>query len=256
MLTGAGISTDSGIPDYRGPDAPVRQPMMIGEFRGSADARQRYWARSFIGWQRTRAAEPNDAHRVLAHVARTRGLIGVITQNVDGLHTQSGQPDVIDLHGLLDRVICLDCQQLTSRQRLQERLANLNPGFSADNVQLLPDGDVALDDTAGFRVAACENCSGILKPDVVFFGENAPRDRVQQCRDWVDAAESLLVLGSSLAVMSGLRFVKRARDQDMRIVIVNRGPTRGDDLADVKINAGCSETLRSWLGSAEPASAG
>lgn len=251
VLTGAGVSTDSGIPDYRGPGAPVRRPMTFSQFRGSAAARQRYWARAYLGWDAMVAAQPNESHTMLAGLARTRGLAGLITQNVDGLHTEAGQPDVIDLHGRLDRVICLDCRQVTSRDWQQNRLRALNPGFTADNVERLPDGDVALEETEGFDVAACGHCGGALKPDVVFFGENAPKDRVQRCHDLVDSAESLLVLGSSLAVWSGLRFVKQAHRRDIPIVIVNHGATRGDEYADVKIEAGCAQTLRQWLGSPE-----
>lgn len=225
--------------------------MTISTFRGSAQARQRYWARGYLGWESMSGAEPNYSHHALAQVARTRGLAGLITQNVDGLHTDAGSADVIDLHGRLDRVICLNCARLISRTRMQARLLALNPGFSAGNVERLPDGDVALEDTAGFSVAACEWCGGVLKPDVVFFGENAPRERVRKCRELVDSADSLLVLGSSLAVMSGLRFVKQAHSRGVPVVIVNRGPTRGDDLANVKIDGGCAETLRTWLTAVE-----
>lgn len=251
VLTGAGVSTDSGIPDYRGPHAPVRQPMTFSQFRRSATARQRYWARGYLGWQSMWVAEPNDAHRMLASVATGRGLRGLITQNVDGLHTAAGHPDVIDLHGRLDRVICLDCGRSTSRNRVQQRLAALNPGFTAENITLLPDGDVDFDDTERFTVAECEYCGGVLKPDVVFFGENAPKERVAASRELVDGADWLLVLGSSLAVWSGLRFVRQASASNTPVVIVNRGATRGDELADVKINDGVTETLRLWLGARE-----
>lgn len=251
VLTGAGVSTDSGIPDYRGPHAPVRQPMTYSQFRSSAAARQRYWARGYLGWRSMWVAEPNDAHRMLAATATTNGLGGLITQNVDGLHTAAGHPDVIDLHGRLDRVVCLECGRTTSRARVQDRLSALNPGFSAENVTLLPDGDVDFEDTERFTVAECEYCGGVLKPDVVFFGENAPRQRVEASRELVNRADWLLVLGSSLAVWSGLRFVKQARARDIPVVIVNRGATRGDELADVKIDAGVTETLRLWLGARE-----
>lgn len=247
-LTGAGMSTDSGIPDYRGPDSPQATPMLYSEFVGSESSRQRYWARSYLGWQRTAVASPNAGHRALADLA-DRGLNGVITQNVDGLHTAAGSDPVIDLHGRLALVICLDCGQRTSRADYQDRLTELNPQVAGDlseHPELLPDGDVIVDDWSGFRVAPCQNCGGVLKPDVIFFGESVPRERVDASFRLIDAADALLVAGSSLAVMSGLRFVRHVARNDPRdkpVIIINRGATRGDELATVKIDAGTSPAL-------------
>ena len=248
VLTGAGVSTDSGIPDYRGPGAPVRTPITYQEFVRTSEGRQRYWARAHVGWSRMRRAEPNRTHRTLAAMQADGRLTGLITQNIDGLHERAGHADVIDLHGRIDRVVCLDCQRVTPRSELHERLATLNPGWESRVGEIAPDGDVVLDDTADFVVAPCLACGGRLKPDVVFFGENVPKDRVARCYALVEQAESLVVLGSSLHVMSGLRFVRAARKRDLPIVIVNRGTTRGDDLASLKIDAGCAETLASLDG--------
>jgi NAD-dependent SIR2 family protein deacetylase len=243
VLTGAGVSTDSGIPDYRGPDSPPRTPMTYQEFIRTPEARQRYWARAHVGWSRMRQAEPNATHRTLVAMQDAGRLTGLITQNVDGLHERAGHRDVIDLHGRIDRVVCLSCHQVTSRAELHDRLAALNPGYENRIGEIAPDGDVVLDDTGDFRVAPCRRCGGDLKPDVVFFGENVPKERVERSYALVAEAESLVVLGSSLQVMSGLRFVKAARRREIPIVIVNRGTTRGDDLATLKIDAGCAETL-------------
>jgi NAD-dependent SIR2 family protein deacetylase len=244
VLTGAGLSTDSGIPDYRGPGSPARQPMTYQEFVSGPAARQRYWARSHLGWSRMRRAEPNAGHRALA--ALDPDLL--ITQNVDGLHEAAGSRRLVALHGRIADVVCLSCRRTTSRARLAQRMAAANPGF-ADlhaTVETRPDGDVDLDDTADFVVPDCDDCGGVLKPDVVFFGENVPPPRVQQCYDAVDALtadDTLLTVGSSLTVMSGFRFVRRAAKAGTPVVIVNRGRTRGDDLATTKIEAGCSEFL-------------
>ena len=246
VLTGAGVSTDSGIPDYRGPGAPVRAPMTGQQFRSGPAAQQRYWARAYLGWSTMGAVQPNRTHQLLAGFAEAGLVTGLITQNVDGLHTAAGHRDVIDLHGRLDRVVCLGCGALSSRADLQARLAELNPDFDATGLRVLPDGDVALESTAGFRVAHCPDCEGVLKPDVVFFGENVPTDRVADSYAQVDAAEAMLVLGSSLHVFSGRRFVKHAAARGIPIVIVNRGETRCDDLADLKIEAGCAETLSGY----------
>ena len=249
VLTGAGMSTDSGIPDYRGPGARPRSPMTYQEFLGSAAARQRYWARAHLGWSRMRAAEPNAGHLDLARRQRSGQLLGLITQNVDGLHQRAGSTGTIDLHGRLDRVRCLDCGDRGDRSRLHRRLVDLNPGWADRHVELAPDGDVLVDDTDSFVVAECSRCGGRLKPDVVFFGETVPKPRVQGCFDLVERARDegavLLVLGSSLQVMSGLRFVRRAAKDGTDIVIVNRGATRGDDLAGLKLDAGVAETLSS-----------
>ena len=244
VLTGAGVSTDSGIPDYRGPGSVARSPMTYQEFIGSESSRQRYWARAHIGWSRMSGAQPNATHRWLAE--HQDALAGLITQNVDTLHERAGHRDVIDLHGRIDRVRCLDCGTVTGRTAVHQRLDALNPGWSGQEAMVLPDGDVALESTAGFVLARCERCAGRLKPDVVFFGESVPKDVVARCFSLVDDADALVVLGSSLQVMSGLRFVRRAAKVGIPIVIVNRGATRGDDLATVKVDSGVAETLRTW----------
>lgn len=243
VLTGAGVSTDSGIPDYRGPNAPARAPMTYQEFRRSAEARQRYWARAHVGWGRMRAASANRTHERLVQWQRAGLLHGLITQNVDGLHERAGHRDVVDLHGRIDTVVCLECDYRVRRAAVEQRLAALNPGWRDQEGAVAPDGDVVLEDTADFRVADCVRCGGRLKPDVVFFGESVPKPRVAHCFELTESARSLLVLGSSLQVMSGLRFVRRAAALDIPVAIVNRGPTRADDLATLRIDAGCAETL-------------
>jgi NAD-dependent SIR2 family protein deacetylase len=244
VLTGAGLSTDSGIPDYRGPGSRARQPMTYQEFVSGPSARQRYWARSHLGWGRMRQASPNAGHLALA--ALDPDLL--ITQNVDGLHEAAGSRRVVALHGRIAEVICLACRRTTSRAELATRMVSANPGYAArhEGAEVRPDGDVELEDTADFVVPDCSSCGGVLKPDVVFFGENVPPERVQRCYDAVDALtcdDALLVVGSSLTVMSGLRFVRRAAKAGIPVVIVNRGDTRGDELATVKVDAGCSEFL-------------
>lgn len=248
VLTGAGVSTDSGIPDYRGPGSIPRTPMTYQEFIASTRARRRYWARAHIGWGRMTSAEPNATHRELAHLQSAGRLIGLITQNVDGLHGRAGHRDVIDLHGRIDRVVCLDCGDRSKRSHLHDRLTALNPGFADREAIAAPDGDVMVEDTASFLLATCEICNGRLKPDVVFFGESVAKPVVQRCFDLVEQAEALVVLGSSLQVMSGLRFVRAAARRGIPIVIINRGPTRADDLATIRVDGGCAETLAqlSW----------
>jgi NAD-dependent SIR2 family protein deacetylase len=245
-LTGAGLSTDSGIPDYRGPGSPRRTPMTYQEFVSGEGAQRRYWARSHVGWARMAHAEPNAGHRAIAELERVGALHGVVTQNVDGLHHVAGSRAVIDLHGRIADVVCLGCGARTSRDELQGRLAALNPGFveaAGAAVEAAPDGDAALEATDGFRLAGCDGCGGVLKPDVVFFGENVPRERVARAYAMVDAAGALLVAGSSLTVMSGLRFVRHAHKIGVPVVIVNRGRTRGDEFADVLVDGGCSDVL-------------
>jgi NAD-dependent SIR2 family protein deacetylase len=249
-LTGAGLSTDSGIPDYRGPSSPPRTPMTYTEFVSGPAAQRRYWARSHVGWARMARALPNPGHRALAALERAGVLHGVITQNVDGLHRAAGNDAVIDLHGRVADVVCLGCRRVSDRAELQRRLTELNPGFIeavGTQVETAPDGDAVLAEVAGFRLAACTGCGGVLKPDVVFFGENVPRDRVARTFALVDGlavdAGGLLVAGSSLTVMSGLRFVRHAHALGVPVVVVNRGATRGDDLATALVDAGCSETL-------------
>jgi NAD-dependent SIR2 family protein deacetylase len=252
-LTGAGISTDSGIPDYRGPrpagTPPVRMPMTYQDFLASTDNRRRYWARAHVGWSRMTTAAPNRGHRLLAGL--TREL--VITQNVDGLHRRAGQHHLIELHGRISDVRCLDCDTSCSRTAVQEAMILANPGYAAAHAgsTVRPDGDVELDETHDFVVPLCPACGGRLKPDVVFFGENVPRDRVARCIAAVEATEALLVLGSSLTVMSGFRFVRQARKRGIPVVIVNRGTTRGDDLATVKLDLGVTELLEDLVGYSE-----
>jgi NAD-dependent SIR2 family protein deacetylase len=255
VLSGAGISTESGIPDYRGPTGQLRArlPMTIREFTCSEAARRRYWARSQIGWRRISGAAPNAGHRAVAELERAGVLAGIITQNVDGLHQAAGARDVIELHGSLGWVVCLECGSRTPRAALDERLRAANLGF--DELGLTrstsnPDGDVELGDehVTRFRLVGCERCgSDMLKPDVVFFGENVPRPRVDRCYELVGSGSSLLVLGSSLTVMSGLRFVQRACRDGIPVAIVNRGVTRGDPLADLKLDAALGPTLTGLL---------
>lgn len=233
-LTGAGMSTASGIPDYRGPDGRRRvQPMQHGEFVGSSAARQRYWARAFVGWERFSAARPNPAHRAVVALERAGLVDHVITQNVDGLHQEAGSRSVLELHGSLARVVCLDCGEPTSREQVHAWLAAANPGFltrASDPGQVRPDGDVALPDelVAGFRAPRCLVCGGDgLKPDVVFFGGSVARPVVDRAFDLLAGSRSLLVLGSSLRVMSGYRFVRRAARDGIPVAVVTRGETRG-----------------------------
>ena len=239
VLSGAGLSTESGIPDYRGPGARRATPMTYQDFTGDPAARRRYWARSQLGWRVIARATPNAGHRAVTDLQAAGLLHGVITQNVDGLHTAAGTRDVVELHGNLDRVVCLDCGQVTARAGLDERLRLANPDWQAQATAVKPDGDVDLSDqdVAAFRVVGCATCGGVLKPDVVFFGETVPRQRVQHCFTLVEGARSLLVLGSSLTVMSGYRFVLRAAKHGVPVAIVNQGPTRGDDRAVVRLDA-------------------
>lgn len=251
VLSGAGLSTESGIPDYRGPSGALRRhaPMNYHAFVSDDVARHRYWARSYLGWRQIAGARPNDGHRAVAALQAVGALSGVITQNVDGLHQAAGTRDVVELHGGLDRTVCLDCGDRASRGELDDRLRAANPGFGADIDQLNPDGDVELSDAelVGFRMLACLPCGGTLKPDVVFFGENVPRERVDRCFELVDGAGAVLVLGSSLTVLSGFRFVRHAAKQGTPVAIVNQGPTRGDALAAVRVEARLGEVLPALL---------
>ncbi|KJK46165.1 hypothetical protein UK23_24060 [Lentzea aerocolonigenes] len=245
VLSGAGLSTESGIPDYRGEGGSLRKhtPMTYEEFTTSSAGRQRYWARSHVGWRTIARAHPNAGHHAVTRLDAK--LSGVITQNVDGLHQAAGSPDVVELHGGLDRVICLDCGVLSPRLDLDRRLREANPAFAATTDEINPDGDVFLPEETvrGFEVVGCDECGGVLKPDVVFFGENVPRPRVEQCYELVGNARSLLVLGSSLTVMSGLRFVRRAADSGIPVVIINRGETRGDQYASHRVDLPLGPTL-------------
>jgi NAD-dependent SIR2 family protein deacetylase len=253
VLTGAGLSTDSGIPDYRGPGAPVRMPMTYQEFVASRESQQRYWARAHLGWSRMGSAEPNAGHRALARLEAAGRVQFLITQNVDGLHERAGQQRMVALHGRISEVVCLDCGGCSHRSAMQRQLTLANPGWLEEHNSVVarPDGDVELEETARFVVPGCTGCGGRLKPHVVFFGENVPKARVERCYAAIDEADALLVAGSSLTVMSGLRFVRYAAKAGMPVVIVNRGATRGDDLATVKVEAGCSEWLESWSGAGD-----
>ena len=247
MLTGAGVSTDSGIPDYRGPGAPVRTPMTYQQFVAGPDALQRYWARAHLGWSRMGGAEPNATHHRLAALEAEGRLSGLITQNVDGLHRRAGHRDLVELHGRVDRVVCLDCGDRTPRSRIQRRLDRAEPGL--DRARTSRSRPTVTRSSRRPRASGsrrASRCGGRLKPDVVFFGENVRKEIVERCYQLTDEAEALVVLGSSLQVMSGLRFVRRARANGVPVVIVNRGATRGDDLADVRVDAGCAETLSAW----------
>jgi NAD-dependent SIR2 family protein deacetylase len=245
-LTGAGVSTDSGIPDYRGPKTPARQPMTYQEFVSGPTARQRYWGRSHIGWSRMSGAVPNAGHHAVARLEAAGALTTLVTQNVDGLHEAAGSRRMCALHGRIADVVCLSCRARTSRADLHHRLEELNPGWAArhSGAVVRPDGDVELSETTDFVVPSCETCGGLLKPDVVFFGENVPKERVQACYRAVEEAAAVLVLGSSLTVMSGFRFVRHAHRLGLPVVIVNRGATRGDALATYRIETGTTEFLQ------------
>lgn len=253
ILTGAGISTESGIPDYRGPERRGRpaRPMTYREFTGAATARRRYWARSAIGWHSMAATEPNAGHRVVAALEREGICVGLITQNVDGLHTAAGSRRVVELHGALRNVVCLDCGGEESRHGLQERLLVQNPGWLAHAGEIAPDGDVHLNEglASSFRVPACLRCGGTLKPDVVFFGEGVPAARVERAFGFLEEADSLVVLGSSLTVYSGYRFAVAAARAGKPIAIVNDGPTRADGEAAIRIQARLGSALTSLAAS-------
>ncbi len=247
-LTGAGLSTDSGIPDYRGEGRVARHPMTYDTFMGSFQAQQKYWARSYVGWSRIAMAKPNPGHFSLAQAETTGMISALITQNVDGLHQQAGSRNVVDLHGRLDRVICLGCRKIISRSEMDLLLEQLNPNIRKDpNVEFTPDGDAEVVGTESFQVPSCDICGGVYKPDVVFFGEAVPTDRVENAMAMLDRAQCLLVAGSSLTVNSGFRFAKLAQKAGKPIVIVNIGPTRADSLATAKIEANTSYALERLL---------
>ncbi|MFF3203806.1 NAD-dependent protein deacetylase [Streptomyces sp. NPDC002962] len=247
VLSGAGISTESGIPDYRGEGGSLSRhtPMTYQDFTSDARARRRYWARSHLGWRTFGRARPNAGHRAVAAFARHGLLSGLITQNVDGLHQAAGSEDVVELHGNLGRVVCLSCGAFSPRHELARRLAEANADFEPVAAAINPDGDADLTDeqVGDFRVLPCTVCGGILKPDVVFFGETVPPPRVEHCRALVREAASLLVLGSSLTVMSGLRFVRQAGQAGKPVLIVNRDPTRGDQHAVTRVALPLGPTL-------------
>jgi NAD-dependent SIR2 family protein deacetylase len=245
VLTGAGVSTDSGIPDYRGKGAPTRTPMTAQQFIADAGARRRYWVGSHLGWKAFAAARPNAGHTALAELEAQGVAAGVITQNVDGLHVRAGSSRVVELHGTMRRVFCTHCGQVFDRRDIAERVEADNPWVAVpDNVPLGPDGDVLPESTDGFVVPECSVCGGMLKPDVVFFGEFIPAEKFREAEQLVHSSDALLIAGSSLVVNSGIRLVERARRRKQPVVIVNRGVTRADGKATVKIDAGTSEVLR------------
>ncbi len=244
ILTGAGVSTDSGIPDYRGTGAPARTPMTAEQFLGSAAARQRYWVGSHLGWRSFAAARPNPGHEAIAALEAASIATGVVTQNVDGLHMRAGSRRVVELHGTMRRVFCTHCGQVFDRRDLAVRVEADNPWIAVDeNVVLGPDGDVRPETVTQFHIPGCTVCGGMLKPDVVFFGEFIPAEKFREAEQLVQTSEALLVAGSSLVVNSGIRLVERARRRRLPVVIVNRGATRADGRATVKIDAGTSEVL-------------
>ena len=251
VVSGAGISTGSGIPDYRGPSGEHREdrPMTIDRFLSSPREQQAYWARSHVGWERFRLARPNAAHRAVTELQQSGVLVGVVTQNVDGLHSAAGTDDVQEIHGRLAEVICLDCGAISSRDTLAARLSADNPGFlervSADVTAVRPDGDIliAATDVDRFRIVACDTCGGRLKPGVVMFGEHIPREGYAYARGLLDDARSLIVLGSSLAVGSGFRFVLDAARRALPIAIVTRGTSRGDRHATLRIDTDLCDVL-------------
>ena len=249
VLTGAGVSTDSGIPDYRGPGSPQRTPMTFQQFVGDERFRRHYWARNHVGWARVQRTSPNAGHRALADLEARGVVVGVVTQNVDTLHEQAGSRRVVDLHGRFDRVVCLDCGHALPRAELAQTLTALNPTFldrvaTVGDVETAPDADAVIEDTADFVVAPCPVCGGMLKPDIVYFGETLPPGRVAAAFEIVDDADALLVVGSSLAVQSGLRLVRRAAAAGQPVAVVNRGTTKGDRHAAVTVHAGTSEVLQ------------
>ena len=246
VLTGAGCSTASGIPDYRDENGEWkrRPPVMIQAFRDKPDVYSRYWARAYAGWPRFTAAAPGAAHRALAAWESAGTLARLVTQNVDGLHQRAGSRAVIDLHGRLDEVVCLGCGTRTSREDVQTVMTSANRGWHA-TASTAPDGDADIDTSAiqSFVAPRCDHCGDLLKPDVVFFGENVPQPRVQDARDALASADALLVAGSSLMVYSGFRFVRQAHERGLPVAIVNRGLTRGDDFAELKVEGDVGTVL-------------
>ena len=247
MLTGAGCSTNSGIPDYRDADGQWKrpQPVTYQAFMGSEATRRRYWARSLIGWRRFQAAAPNAAHRALARLENLGKVEHLLTQNVDRLHQRAGSERVTDLHGRLDRVRCMGCGAFSPRVDLQDELARLNSAWLALEASDAPDGDADLEgaDFSAFAIPPCEDCGGVLKPDVVFFGESVPRQRVEAAYAHLDAADAMLVVGSSLMVYSGYRFAERAAAAGKPIAALNLGRTRADALLALNVEARCEAAL-------------
>ena len=248
VLTGAGVSTESGIPDYRGEGKTERHPMTFDVFMGSEQARARYWARSYVGWSVIAKAKPNGSHFALAQAESLGRISHIITQNVDSLHQQAGSKKVTELHGRLDKVICMSCRGLLDRSKMDLLIEELNPGIQKDvSVEFTPDGDAEVEASASFTTPSCPSCSGILKPDVVFFGESVPTERVVSTMEELARVDALLVAGSSLTVNSGMRFARAASKAGKPIVIVNVGPTKADDIAVAKIEAPTSIALEELL---------
>lgn len=248
VLTGAGVSTESGIPDYRGEGKTERHPMTFDVFMGSQEARARYWARSYVGWSVIANAKPNGSHFALAQAESLGRISHIITQNVDSLHQQAGSKKITELHGRLDKVICMSCRGLLDRSRMDALIEQLNPGIQKDiSVEITPDGDAEIEASASFKVPQCPSCFGILKPDVVFFGESVPTERVVSSMEQLERSDALLVAGSSLTVNSGMRFARAASKAGKPIVIVNVGPTRADEIAIAKIEAPTSVALEELL---------
>ncbi|WP_051237394.1 NAD-dependent protein deacetylase [Ottowia thiooxydans] len=247
ILTGAGLSTGSGIPDYRDAKGAWKRasPVTLQEFMGSAAVRQRYWARSLIGWPVFRQARPNAAHHALAKLEGLGRIAQVITQNVDGLHQQAGSLQVVDLHGRLDAVVCMQCIDRSPRADWQSTLLQANPHWQVGNASAAPDGDADLEgvDFSAFTVPPCPHCGGIIKPDVVFYGENVPLARVRSAMESLERSDALLVVGSSLMVYSGLRFVHAAKSRGMPVAAINLGVTRADAELDIKLQMPCDEAL-------------
>ncbi|MBY4945584.1 NAD-dependent protein deacetylase [Cupriavidus respiraculi] len=247
VLTGAGISTDSGIPGYRDADGQWRgnKPIQYKDFVSSHATRQRYWARSMAGWPLMSRAQPNAAHLAVAGLQRAGQVEGLVTQNVDGLHQRAGSTDVIELHGSIGSVVCLECRRRYPRADIQARLERDNPGFIGGTAAPAADGDahVEREDLHTLRVPVCTDCAGMLKPDVVFFGESVPRERVDAVRQALDHADMLLVVGSSLMVYSGYRFCLHAAQLGKPVVAINLGRTRADDLLTLKVAAPCASVL-------------
>lgn len=249
FLTGAGISTDSGIPDYRGKGSPPRKPMNINEYLGGVKFRARYWAGASVAANTFEAAKPNTGHLALASLERDGLISGVLTQNVDGLHLKAGSKRVVELHGNGSRIVCTKCLSRYERSWVVQEFNRLNPGYveSQKGVRVNPDGDTEVTDFEGLNVPSCPTCGGMLRPDIVYFGETVPPKVFQAAENLVDSAGALIVAGSSLAVNTGVRLVHRAQKIGLPVAVINRGPTAIDDRADLRIEAGTSETLEALL---------
>ena len=244
VLSGAGCSTESGIPDYRGPETRrrARNPIQYRQFMQDAAARRRYWARALVGWKRFAGKQPNAGHFALAEMEQQGCLAGIITQNVDRLHHEAGSQHVVELHGALSEVVCLQCRQVRPRHAIQEELEQLNPQWHVRKAPMAPDGDAEIEPPPGFAIPHCD-CGGDYKPNVVFFGESVPKDRVTKAWSIVDESEVLVVVGSSLAVYSGYRFVRGAAERKLPVVIINLTETRGDRHAAMHLHARSGEVL-------------